>query len=319
VVQFFLDTASLTEIQEFARQGFADGVTTNQKILLSEGKIDFKERILDICSLVDGPISVETTKSTVPELLAEARMYASWHKNIVIKVAMYGDGRGLQVVHQLAKERIKTNMTAMMTFNQLVLAAKAGASFVSLFYNRSLEANENPLQIIRDYATLAKEDDMPARLIVGSIRKQEDVALAIAAGAHVMTVPSKILRQMVYNKRTEETIEEFDKAWEEFVALRKAGANKEQAQTSTIATTSGSPVATAAATTTAALVAQATATSEERTRGRSEKGRPSSAPVIQSQTMATASGAAPSPPRGRVGVERAEQRRQQQQRLLRSG
>ena len=135
---------------------------------------------------------------------------------------MYGDGRGLEVVHQLAKERIRTNMTVMMTFNQLVLAAKAGATYVSLFYNRSMEARENPLQIIRDYVALAKENDLMARLIVGSIRKPEDVALAVAAGAHIMTVPFKILRQMPFNKRTEETIEEFDKAWEEFESMKKA-------------------------------------------------------------------------------------------------
>jgi len=166
-------------------------------------------------------VSVETTQSTVPELLAQAREFASWHKNVVVKVAMHGDGRGLEVVHQLAKEHIKTNMTVMMTFNQLVLASKAGASYVSLFYNRSIEARENPLQIIRDYAALAKENDSMARLIVGSIRKPEDVALAVAAGAHIMTVPFKILKQMPYNKRTEETIDEFDKAWEEFEAMKK--------------------------------------------------------------------------------------------------
>lgn len=221
MVQLFLDTASLKEIEEFARRGFVEGVTTNQRIVLTEGKIDFKQRILDICSLVDGPISVETTKSTVPELVAEGRHYASWHKNVVVKVAMYGDGRGMEVVHQLAKHRIKTNMTAMMTFNQLVLAAKAGATYVSLFYNRALEAGENPLQTIKDYAALAKEGGVGARLIVGSIRKPEDVAAAVAAGAHIMTVPSKILRQMAYNKRTEETIAEFDKAWQDFLSMGK--------------------------------------------------------------------------------------------------
>jgi len=222
MVQIFLDTASLKEIEEFARQGFADGVTTNQKILQSEGRgVDFKRRILDICGLVDGPISVETTKHSVADLVAEGREYASWHKNIVVKVAMYGDGRGLEVVHRLAERRIKTNMTAMMTFNQLVLASKSGASYVSLFYNRAIEAHEDPLQIIRDYASLVREQPSMAKLIVGSIRKPEDVAQAIAAGAHVITIPSKILKQMVYNKRTEETIEEFDKAWEDFLGVKK--------------------------------------------------------------------------------------------------
>ena len=122
---------------------------------------------------------------------------------------------------QLAKEHIKTNMTVMMTFNQLVLAAKAGATYVSLFYNRSKEAGENPAQIIRDYVAVAKEGKLSAKLIVGSIRTPDDVALAVAAGAHIMTVPAKILRQMPFNKRTEETIEEFDKAWQDFLAMKK--------------------------------------------------------------------------------------------------
>ncbi|HUI00958.1 MAG TPA: transaldolase family protein [Nitrososphaerales archaeon] len=220
MVQFFLDTASLNEIEVISRQGITEGVTTNQKIFLTEGKVDFKRRILDICRLVKGPVSVETTKRTTSEILAQAREFASWHKNIVVKVAMHGDGRGLEVVHQLTKEKIRTNMTVMMTFNQLVLASKAGATYVSLFYNRAIEAHENPLQIIRDYASLARENEGMARLIVGSIRKPEDVALAVAAGAHIMTVPFKILKQMPYNKRTEETIEEFDKAWEEFQSMK---------------------------------------------------------------------------------------------------
>jgi len=221
VPDIFLDTASLTECEELARWGIADGVTTNQKIFLSEGGVDFKKRVQDICRVVKGPVSVETTKSSESDLLAEAREYASWHKNVVVKVAMSGDGTGLRVVHQLTKEGIKTNMTLMMTYNQLILAAKAGATFVSLFFNRSKEAGEDPVKIIKDYVATAKESGLKARLIVGSIRTPEDVAQAVAAGAHIMTIPTKILRQMPYNKRTEETKEEFDKAWQEFLAMRK--------------------------------------------------------------------------------------------------
>ena len=221
VPQIFLDTASLTEIKELASWGLADGVTTNQKIFLSEGGVDFKKRVQDICRVVNGPVSVETTSHSVGELLAEAREYASWHKNVVVKVAMFTDGRGLKVVHQLTKERIRTNMTLMMTYNQLILAAKAGATFVSLFYNRSKEAGEDPVKIIKDYVSTAKESGLKARLIVGSIRTPENVATAFAAGAHIVTIPSKILRLMPYNKRTEETQEEFDKAWQEFLAMKK--------------------------------------------------------------------------------------------------
>ena len=208
---------------ELSKWGLADGVTTNQKIFLSEGGVDFKKRVIDICRVVDGPVSVETTTNTEAELLAEAREYASWHKRVVVKVAMTADGRGLKVVNQLAKEGIRTNMTLMMTYNQLVLAAKAGATFVSLFYNRSKEAGEDPAKIIRDYVATAKESNLKARLIVGSIRTPEDVASAFAAGAHIVTIPTKILRQMPYNKRTEETREEFDKAWQEFLAMHGGG------------------------------------------------------------------------------------------------
>jgi len=226
MTQIFLDTASLTEIEEFVKWGIADGVTTNQKIFLAEGGVDFRKRILDICNLVNGPVSVETTKNTVEELVEEAREYASWHKNVVVKVAMYGNGKGLQVVSRLAKAGIKTNMTVMMTYNQLILASKAGATYVSLFYNRSKEAGENPNQIIKDYVATAKEYGLKGRLIVGSIRTPDDVAQAMAAGAHIMTIPSKILRVMPFNQRSEDTIAEFDKAWQDFLAMRKAGTQK---------------------------------------------------------------------------------------------
>jgi len=222
MVQIFLDTASLNEIEEISGWGLIDGVTTNQKIFLAEGGVDFRRRVLDICSIVDGPISVETTKNNVRDLLDEAREYASWHRNIVIKVAMFGNGDGLKVVNQLSKEGIRTNMTVMMTFNQLVLATKAGATFVSLFYNRSKEAGEDPNQIIRDYAAFAREGGYNSKLIVGSIRTPNDVATAIACGAHIMTIPTKILKAMPFNKRTEETIAEFDRAWLDFLAKSAA-------------------------------------------------------------------------------------------------
>jgi transaldolase len=207
----------LKEIEEISSWGIVDGVTTNQKIFLQEGGVDFKKRVLDICETIDGPVSVETTKNTVGEILEEAREYASWHKNVVVKVAMFGNGNGLKIVSRLAKNGIKTNMTVMMTFNQLVLASKAGATFVSLFYNRAKDVGENPVQIIKDYAGLAKGGGLNAELIVGSIRTPEDVAVSIAAGAHILTIPTKILTQMPFNKRTEETIQEFDKAWQEFL------------------------------------------------------------------------------------------------------
>lgn len=220
MVQIFLDTASLSEVEELCKWGIADGVTTNQKIFLQEGGVDFKKRVVDICNVVKGPVSVETTKHTFDELLNEAREYASWHKHVVVKVAMFGSGLGLRVVSQLASENIRTNMTVMMTFNQLVLATKAGATYVSLFYNRSKEAGEDPVKIVKDYVSLVKENGYASRLIVGSIRTPDDVATAMAAGAHILTIPSKILRQMPFSQRSEDTIKEFDDAWNQFLEKR---------------------------------------------------------------------------------------------------
>jgi D-glycero-alpha-D-manno-heptose-7-phosphate kinase len=217
MTKIFLDTASLKEVEEVNSWGIIDGVTTNQKLFLQEGGMDFKKRVIDICNIVNGPVSVETTTHTVDDMVAEAKEYASWNKNVVIKVAMSADGNGLKVVKRLSALGIKTNMTVIMTFNQLVLATKAGATYVSLFYNRAKDAGEDPVKIIRDYAAFVKENGIGTQLIVGSIRKPDDVSQAIAAGAHILTIPTKILTQMPYHQRTEETIKEFDDAWEGFI------------------------------------------------------------------------------------------------------
>ena len=217
MTKIFLDTASLKEVEEVNSWGIIDGVTTNQKLFLQEGGTDFKKRVIDICNIVNGPVSVETTTHGVDEMVAEAKEYASWNRNVVIKVAMSADGNGLKVVKRLAAEGIKTNMTVIMTFNQLILATKAGATYVSLFFNRAKDAGEDPVKIIKDYVTFVKENGIGTQLIVGSIRKPEDVSQAIAAGAHILTVPTKILTQMPYHQRTEETIKEFDEAWQGFL------------------------------------------------------------------------------------------------------
>jgi transaldolase len=141
MTQIFLDTASATEIRDFLARGIGDGVTTNQKIFLSEGNVDFEGRVLEICNMMESwPVSVETTSHTYQELVDEAHEYAGWHNNVVVKVAMDKDGTGLKVVKRLHDDGIRTNLTLMVTFNQLYLAAKAGATYVSLFFNRARDA-----------------------------------------------------------------------------------------------------------------------------------------------------------------------------------
>jgi transaldolase len=218
VTEIFLDTASATEIRDFLLKGIGEGVTTNQKIFLSEGSVDFKQRVLEICNMKDSwPVSVETTSHTYEELVDEGREYARWHKNIVIKVAMTKDEMGLRVVKKLHDEGIRTNMTVMVTFNQLYLAAKAGSTYVSLFFNRARDAGLDPVKTIHEIMSYLEKKG-GAELIVGSIRKPEDVEEIVSAGAHIVTITPKVLHAMAFHPKTEETIKEFDDAWKEFVA-----------------------------------------------------------------------------------------------------
>ena len=229
MTKIFLDTASAVEIREFLSKGIGDGITTNQKIFLSEGSVDFKGRVLEICEMKkDWPVSVETTTKGLDALVAEARTYAKWHRNVVVKVAMDRDGVGLKVVKRLHDEGIRTNMTVMVTMNQLFLAAKAGATYVSLFFNRARDAGLDPVKTIHEITPFLRRDG-GTELIVGSIRKPEDVEEIVAAGADIATITPKVLNQMAYHPKTEETIKEFDDAWTEFVAKNKLAVPKPRA------------------------------------------------------------------------------------------
>jgi len=218
-MEIFLDTASVKEIKEILPWGIISGVTTNQKIFLAEKGVSLRERIFEILSLVDGPLSVElaNTCGSDDDLIEEAKEYSSWNpKNIVIKVPMFADGRGLRIVNRLKKENINTNMTCLMSTNQVLLAAKVGATYASIFYNRVKDAGEDPVKVIRESKRIIKEGNFATRIIVGSIRKPEDVDEAAVAGANIITIPYKILVQMPFHAKTEETIKEFDQAWVEF-------------------------------------------------------------------------------------------------------
>lgn len=223
-MEIFLDTASVKEIREILPWGIITGVTTNQKIFLAEKGVKFEDRVREILSLVDGSISIELTKTkgSFDDLINEAREYASWNpKNVTIKVPMYGDGRGMRIVSKLKEENIKTNMTVMVNTNQILLAAKAGATYTSIFFNRAKDAGIDPVKVIRESKCLIEDGGLGSKIIVGSIRKKEDVTEAAVAGAHVITVPYKILMQMVYHPKTEETIAEFDRCWAEFKQAEK--------------------------------------------------------------------------------------------------
>jgi transaldolase len=218
-MDIFIDTANTSEIKNVLPWGVISGVTTNQKIFLAEKGCNFKDRVMEILSLVDGPVSVELTKTggTDEELINEAVEYSNWNrKNVTVKVPMFGDGRGLKIVTELKKRNVKTNMTAMISANQVMLAAKAGATFASIFFNRVRDAGENADQVVRESRSLLDSMDSRTRIIAGSMRKPRDITEAAIAGADIVTIPYKILIQMPYHPKTEETIKEFDQAWLEF-------------------------------------------------------------------------------------------------------
>jgi transaldolase len=222
-MEIFLDTANLDEIKTIIPWGVISGLTTNQKIFSCEKGINFNECVRDILKLVKGPVSIEITKTngTDQELIDEAKEYASWGKNIVIKIPMWRDGKGLRIAAKLTELGIKTNITTLMSTNQMILATKVGATYASLFFNRIKDAKEDPIKIIEESRKIIDETGSKTKIIVGSIRKPEDVSQAAVAGAHVITVPYKILVQMPYHPKTEETIKEFDDAWLEFKKTEK--------------------------------------------------------------------------------------------------
>ncbi len=217
-MELFLDTANLDEIKAILPWGVISGLTTNQKIFLAEKGCNFEDRVKSILALIDGPVSVEVTSGSLSGLVEEAKNFSRWGKKIVVKIPMFGNGDGLKATAILRREGIKTNMTALMNPGQALLAAKCGATYASLFFNRIKDAGRDPNQVIRDARVLIDAAHSTTKIIVGSIRKPEDVFHAALAGAHIVTVPYKIMLQMPFDSKTEETIAEFDRAWKEFTS-----------------------------------------------------------------------------------------------------
>lgn len=223
-MEIYLDTASIEEIKTILPWSIITGITTNQKIFSNEKGIDFKRRVMEILSLINAPLSVELTKTACKDsdLVEEAMEYASWNNNIVIKVPMWGDGRGMRITAKLKELGIKTNVTCLITTNQVLLASTLGATYASIFFNRVKDVGGDPVQVVQESRRIIDIGGSHTKIIVGSIRKPEDVSQAAVAGAHITTIPFKMITQMPYNSKTEETIKEFDQAWLEFLKTTKS-------------------------------------------------------------------------------------------------
>ena len=209
-MKIFIDTANVDEIREIAEIGIVDGVTTNPSLIAKEGK-DFKEVINEICSIVDGPISgeVKATTTKADEMIKEGREIAKIHKNMVVKIPMTKDG--LIAVKELSKEGIKTNVTLIFSVNQALLAAKAGATYVSPFVGRVDDISYNGSELIYEIKDVFCTYGFKTEIIAASIRHPLHVVEALKAGSDIATIPYKVINQMIQHPLTKEGIEKFIK------------------------------------------------------------------------------------------------------------
>lgn len=210
-MKLFIDTANVNEIREVNDWGVICGVTTNPSLIAKEGR-DFVEVVKEITSIVDGPISAEVISSDYEGMVKEATELAKIHKNIVIKIPMTAEG--LKATKILTSKGIKTNVTLVFSANQALLAARAGATFVSPFVGRMDDIGNNGIGLIKEITEIFFLHDIQTEVISASIRHPIHVIESARAGAHIGTVPYKVLCQMLKHPLTDIGIEKFLKDWE---------------------------------------------------------------------------------------------------------
>jgi transaldolase len=210
-MKFFLDTANVKEIQEAASLGLLDGVTTNPSLVAKEGR-SFKEMLIEICNIVDGPISAEVVSLEADAMVKEGKGLAKIHKNIVVKVPLIAEG--LKATKRLAAEGIKVNVTLCFSPTQALLAAKAGAWCVSPFIGRLDDISSNGMELIRQILTIYRNYDFKTQVLVASVRHPQHVVEAALAGGHICTMPFSIFQQMVKHPLTDSGLKKFLADWE---------------------------------------------------------------------------------------------------------
>ena len=213
-MKFFLDTANLDEIREAASWGVLDGVTTNPSLVSKEGR-EFKELIREICHIVDGPVSAEVVAVTKDEIIEEAHELIHIHRNVVVKVPLIVEG--LKAVKILSGEKIKVNVTLCFSANQALLAAKAGATYISPFIGRLDDISHDGMALIRDIKMIYSNYGYSTQILTASIRHPLHVLEAAKAGSEVATMPFKVLEQIVKHPLTDIGLKRFLADWEKFV------------------------------------------------------------------------------------------------------
>ncbi|TCU79082.1 transaldolase [Tissierella praeacuta] len=210
-MKLFIDTANIDEIKEINEWGVICGVTTNPSLIAKEGR-EFKEVVKEIAGIVDGPISAEVISLDKEGMLKEARELAKIHPNIIIKIPMTKEG--LKAVNVLYNEGIKTNVTLIFSANQALLAARAGATYVSPFVGRLDDIGNEGIYIIEDIVEVFNMHNINTEIIAASIRHPIHVLDAAKAGAHISTIPYKVFVQMLTHPLTDSGIDKFLKDWD---------------------------------------------------------------------------------------------------------
>ncbi|HKG57632.1 MAG TPA: fructose-6-phosphate aldolase [Candidatus Limnocylindrales bacterium] len=234
-MKIFLDTADIEEIRTAARWGILDGVTTNPSLYAKVGG-SYEEILQEICRITSGPVSAEVVAEDVDGMLREGRAFAKLAPNIVVKVPMSEEG--LEAMSRFADEGIKTNCTLIFTANQGLLAAKAGASLISPFVGRLDDINQDGMIVIRELAEIFAIHEIEAEILSASIRHPLHVTQSALAGAHIATLPMKVLQQMVRHPLTDKGIATFRSDWDK---ARKAAAENNGTPRSEAAATATKP------------------------------------------------------------------------------
>ena len=210
-MQFFLDTANLNEIREAASFGFADGVTTNPSLIAKEGNVDFKQHIAAICEIVKGPVSAEVTSQDVDGMIREGKEYSKIAPNVVIKCPLTREG--LKATRALSNEDIRVNVTLCFSPAQAILAAKAGASFISPFLGRLDDIGENGLELLQSIVEIYQNYSWKTEILAASLRHPIHVIEAARMGADIATMPLKVIEQLFNHPLTDKGQAQFLADW----------------------------------------------------------------------------------------------------------
>jgi transaldolase len=211
-MRIFLDTANIDQIKQAAKLGIISGVTTNPSLMSKEAPADYEAAVKEVCSIITGPVSAEVLVEEAGAMIEQARRISTWAPNIVVKIP--ATTAGLEATSVLAKENIKINFTLCFSLNQALLGALAGATYVSPFVGRLDDAGHDGMLLVKDIVDVFKHYQFPTQVIAASIRHPQHCVAAAKAGAHIATVPYKVLMQMIHHPLTETGVSRFLADWQ---------------------------------------------------------------------------------------------------------